>query len=94
MKDLKQGQIVFSKAGRDKKRCFAVTGYTGERVLISDGERYTTAAPKKKNPSHLAPTGEVLPAAALTTDQQLKRAIAAYIRTRRPAGTEEENKLV
>lgn len=93
MRELTIGQLVRSKAGRDKTRYFAVIGFDASgRALLADGARRTAAAPKRKNPSHLAPTRTVLPAAALSNDQQLKRAIEAF--AARPAGTEEDKKLV
>lgn len=94
MKDLKIGQIVRSKAGRDKTRHLAVVGFLPGRVLVADGRRHLLADPKTKNPAHLARTNTVLPAAALSNDQQLKRAMDDFEASIRPAGTEEDKKLV
>lgn len=94
MKDLVKGQLVCSKAGRDKTQYFAVVDFAPGRVLVADGQRYTLDDPKPKNPAHLAPTSTVLPAAALSNDQQLKRAMDDFEASIRPAGTEEDKKLV
>lgn len=49
------GQIVYSKAGRDKDRYFVVIGTPWkEYVLISDGDIRTVEKPKKKKIKHLA----------------------------------------
>ena len=93
MKDLKIGQIVRSKAGRDKTRYLAVVGFLPGRVLVADGRRHLLADPKPKNPAHLAPARTVLPAAALSNDQQLAAAVEAFRQTA-GAGTEEDRKLV
>ncbi len=92
MKDLVKGQLVRSKAGRDKTQYFAVVDFAPGRVLVADGQRYTLADPKPKNPAHLAPL-TVLPAAALSNDQQLADAVQAF-RQAAGAGTEEDRKLV
>lgn len=94
MKDLKQGQIVRSKAGRDKTQYFVIVGLEQKRALVADGKRHLLANPKPKNPAHLAITNTILPAAALVNDQQLKQAVEAFERTTCPTGTEEDMKLV
>ena len=93
MKDLVKGQLVCSKAGRDKTQYFAVVDFAPGRVLVADGQRYTLDDPKPKNPAHLAPARTVLPAAALSNDQQLAAAVEAFCQTA-GAGTEEDRKLV
>jgi large subunit ribosomal protein L14e len=48
------GQIVHSKAGRDKGEFFIVVGMSGdEYVLISDGDIRKIENPKKKKVKHL-----------------------------------------
>ena len=48
------GQIVHSKAGRDKGNFFIVVGMSGdEYVLISDGDIRKIENPKKKKVKHL-----------------------------------------
>lgn len=52
--DIFLGQIVRSKAGRDKGRWFLITGYLDEdHVLIVDGDLRKLEKPKKKKIKHL-----------------------------------------
>ncbi|MBQ8646743.1 MAG: KOW domain-containing RNA-binding protein [Oscillospiraceae bacterium] len=80
--DLVKGQLVRSKAGRDKTRTFAVLALDGQIALLANGTSRPIAKPKRKKLQHLAPTGCVLCGEALTDDQQLSEAIAAYDATR------------
>ena len=54
--EFKTGQIVISKAGRDKHRPLVVTGFDGNSVLVCDGKERPLERPKKKNPRHLQAT--------------------------------------
>ena len=48
------GRVVYSKAGRDKKRAFVIVGVTDDgSALIADGRLHTVSKPKKKNLRHL-----------------------------------------
>jgi ribosomal protein L14E/L6E/L27E len=48
------GQIVSSKAGRDKDKVFAVVGIIDDKyVLIADGDLRKIENPKKKKVKHL-----------------------------------------
>lgn len=53
--DLEQGQLVKSKAGRDKGRVYIIIGFEKDRVLISDGRYRSVTMPKRKNAKHLQP---------------------------------------
>lgn len=53
------GQLVCSKAGRDKGRYYLVYGYEPERVLLVDGYGRGKNNPKAKNPRHLQPVGRI-----------------------------------
>ena len=46
--ELVTGQIVYSKAGRDQKRCFVVLKVEGEYVYLADGDLRKVETPKKK----------------------------------------------
>ena len=70
--DFVKGQLVRSKAGRDKTRTLAVLEVEGEMLLLADGD------PKRKKAKHVAPTTTVLANELLKSDQQLSDAIAAY----------------
>jgi ribosomal protein L14E/L6E/L27E len=52
--DIKIGQIVKSKAGRDKGRTFIVCSVVDEQnVLVCDGDLRKLSSPKKKKIRHL-----------------------------------------
>jgi len=58
---LQLGQVVRSKAGRDKGRVFVVVGRVDEQhVLIADGDLRKIEKPKKKKYKHLQRYNEVL----------------------------------
>ncbi|MDI3533677.1 MAG: hypothetical protein PWQ82_42 [Thermosediminibacterales bacterium] len=51
---IQPGQLVYSKAGRDKDRYFLVVGRLDEQhVLIADGDLRKARKPKKKKIKHL-----------------------------------------
>ena len=77
--ELKTGQIVFSRKGRDVTKLYAVMGFEGERVLLADGEKRTLAHPKRKNPQHVNPTTTILAPEETQSDLMLKAAIKTYI---------------
>lgn len=55
------GQVVRSKAGRDRGAHFVVVGFEKEQYLyIADGDLRKVDRPKKKKTKHLAKTGIVL----------------------------------
>lgn len=54
MEDIVLGQIVHSKAGRDKYKYFIVVGIIDEDyVLVADGQLRKINRPKKKKIKHL-----------------------------------------
>ena len=76
--DFVKGQLVRSKAGRDKTRTYAVLDVEGEILALADGSHRTVANPKHKKSRHVAPTATVLGNELLKSDQQLRDAIRAY----------------
>lgn len=76
--DFVKGQLVRSKAGRDKTRTLAVLEVEGEMLLLADGNLRKVGDPKHKKAKHVAPTTTVLANELLKSDQQLSDAIAAY----------------
>jgi ribosomal protein L14E/L6E/L27E len=53
--EISVGQIVKSKAGRDKDRPFVVIGIVDQQyVLVADGDLRKVDKPKKKKVRHLA----------------------------------------
>lgn len=54
MEQITLGQIVHSKAGRDKDKYFVVVGIIDDDyVLIADGDFRKISSPKKKKVKHL-----------------------------------------
>ena len=51
--DLKAGQVVRSKAGRDKGRLFVVIKVEGLYAFVADGSLRKIEKPKKKKMKHL-----------------------------------------
>ena len=76
--DFVKGQLVRSKAGRDKNRTFAVIGIQGQMLFLADGSLRKLDRPKAKKTRHVAPTATVLQGESLTSDQQLNAAVCAY----------------
>ena len=76
--DFVKGQLVRSKAGRDKTRTFAVLDVEGGRLVRADGTHRSVDRPKRKKTRHVAPTATVLGNELLKSDQPLSDAIKAY----------------
>ena len=76
--DFVRGQLVRSKAGRDKTRTLAVLAVDGPMLWLADGNLRKVGDPKRKKAKHVAPTTTVLANELLKSDQSLSDAIAAY----------------
>ena len=50
--ELKVGQLVYSRAGRDRGKFLAVVDITEKGVFIADGKERPLERPKCKNPKH------------------------------------------
>jgi len=71
------GQVVYSKAGRDKGKIFIITGLLDdEYIFISDGDLRRIENPKKKKLKHLVVTKNIvdLIAQKLSTDAKVTNA--------------------
>ena len=55
MADLRLGQVVISKQGKDVGRTYVVVGVDAGRVFLADACKYNVTHPKRKNPKHLQP---------------------------------------
>jgi ribosomal protein L14E/L6E/L27E len=54
MSDAVLGRVVYSAAGRDRKRPFVIVGVGDDgTVLIADGKLRVVSKPKRKNLRHL-----------------------------------------
>jgi ribosomal protein L14E/L6E/L27E len=80
-----KGQIVFSKAGRDKGGCFVVAEAAEEYVYIVDGKTRKLSKPKKKKNIHIQPTHYVvedvknkLESGAYIQDSDIRTALSEY----------------
>lgn len=59
---LKIGQIVRSKAGRDRDKIFLVLEiFDAKHVLLTDGKSRPVLRPKKKRIIHLQPFKDIIP---------------------------------
>ncbi len=82
------GDIVISKAGRDKDKHFIVLAIVDEQfVLVADGDLRRVDRPKRKKWKHLENTGsqsafiqEKLSAGVRVTNPDLKKELAQYNR--------------
>ena len=57
--NLKPGQIVISKQGKDTGLFYVFTGFEGNRAKLIRPERFNISSPKKKNPAHLQITNSI-----------------------------------
>ncbi|MFY9258659.1 MAG: KOW domain-containing RNA-binding protein [Dethiobacteria bacterium] len=72
MEELRPGQLVRSRAGRDKGRHYLVIRVISPReVLLSDGRRRPLSRPKKKNVAHLQPYSRRVEIEELVNSQKL-----------------------
>ena len=53
MREIKKGQLVTSRAGRDKKTNYIVFDWDTGYVYVADGQYKRISNPKKKNIKHL-----------------------------------------
>lgn len=72
------GEIVFSKAGRDRNKAMVITVVTENYLLVCDGKERRLERPKRKNPKHLQFTGLSLEPHRFETNRALRKALKAY----------------
>ena len=78
---LVKGQVVRSKAGRDKEKFLVVMGFSEKGVLLCDGKERPLERPKLKNEKHLSPTAMVLADQQLLTNRSIIHGLRDYSRT-------------
>ena len=82
--ELKVGDVVLSKMGRDQGRYFLVTSVVnGDYVTVADGEVRKVAKPKLKKKKHLKPEGtnlEVLAEKFLASKQVFDSELRSALR--------------
>ena len=76
MESLRQGQIVYSKAGRDKGRVYVVLNVDGGYAYLADGTLRGVGNPKKKKLMHIQPVNSVGP--DIKTDHDIRKALKEY----------------
>ena len=76
--EIRRGQIMRSLAGHDKGDFQTVLRVDGPYAYMADGKRRTAENPKKKKLIHLAATAAVLSEERLSTNRQIRRALAEY----------------
>lgn len=79
------GTVVRSLAGHDRGEIFCVVGVEEPFLLLADGKRRRLANPKRKKGKHTAPAGEhahptleKLSRQEPVTDNEIRRALAAF----------------
>ena len=72
------GQIVCSKAGRDKGYFMIVVEERDGFVRVCDGKERPLDRPKQKNPKHLCVTNTVLGTENFKTNKSLRKSLAIY----------------
>lgn len=83
------GRVVKSVAGHDKNKFYVVVRAEGDSVWIADGRARKLESPKRKNIRHIRTTNTVLDLQAVTTDKQLRLALAPFGAARDGAQQEE-----
>lgn len=73
-----EGQIVCSKAGRDKGYFMVVVSEQDGYLLVCDGKERPLERPKRKNQKHISPTNTVLEKDSYKTNKSLRKALAVY----------------
>lgn len=60
MNKLQYGQVVKSKAGRDKDKIFVIIDLEGEYAYLVDGSLRRIEKPKQKKIKHIQPTNNII----------------------------------
>lgn len=79
--------MVRPLCGRDQGGIQTVLRIEDGYALIADGKRRPLERPKRKNPRHIAVTGDTLDEQAMATNRALRRALAGIGEQRRPDET-------
>lgn len=78
--DIVVGQVVKSKAGRDKNRFFVVLEVLDDKYLhLIDGDLRKIRSPKRKKVMHIAPTSKVVnlnPKSKTVNDSYIRKELA------------------
>ena len=72
------GQIVCSKAGRDKGYFMVVVAKEKDCLFVCDGKERPLERPKRKNAKHLCFTNTFLSSDDYRTNKSLRKTLAVY----------------
>lgn len=72
------GNVVCSKAGRDKGKFMVVLGLSDGNFLVADGKERPIERPKLKNPKHLQKTNSILESTQYSTNKSLRKALKVF----------------
>ena len=75
---MKIGQIVYSKAGRDKGNALCVISSNDSKIFVVDGKERPLERPKPKNPKHLIVTGYCLNIEEYRSNKALRASLKRY----------------
>lgn len=85
--ELREGNLVISKCGRDKKKFFIVVQIMNDYVFLCDGDMRKADKPKKKKIKHVQPTSkfseyvnECIKEGKLLTNKELRNEICKYVK--------------
>ena len=78
-----RGQIVRSKAGRDKENFLVVTEITDKGILVCDGKERPLERPKFKNLRHITPTNSFLTEEQLSTNRSVRHGLRDFNQSHR-----------
>lgn len=75
--ELQKGQIVLSKAGRDKGRHLVVTQTQSKCAFVCDGKERPLERPKRKNLKHLSATSLFIESEKMASNSRLRKTLRA-----------------
>jgi ribosomal protein L14E/L6E/L27E len=73
-----RGQIVRSKAGKDKESFLVVADVCEKGVFVCDGKDRPLERPKLKNLRHIAPTNSFLTEEQLSTNRSVRHGLRDF----------------
>lgn len=76
--EIQKGSVVYSKAGRDKKKLLLVLRTDGEFAYVADGILRTADKPKKKKLKHLQGTKWMCKVFTDMADSDIRKALSEY----------------
>ena len=76
--EFEKGQVVLSKAGRDKGRLLAVVRLEKNRVFLCDGKERPLEKAKAKNPRHVEKTELFVDRSSMETNRKLRKTLKQF----------------